>query len=248
MAIEPTKQGLFSSLSLGRASRSPKPPSETLTHPLLGASSSSLNLAADNAEAGPSSPVNGRHSSWSPKIAASEALSKLPYKARQRHAGGAGSTSSSNSFMVPAPSSTTMTAPTVSPTTTGFPLPPTTSRSTSTSFALPPSMSDASTPPPLGMPSHPNGSSSATTRLQLQSLKAAAQRIGLANGTMGMSMIDAIFEKSQGSKTQVGDGAEWTDVLRVLTGGKVRPHLVHSTQILVSMLILLAWGMIWNRL
>ncbi|CAD6572781.1 MAG: hypothetical protein TREMPRED_000628, partial [Tremellales sp. Tagirdzhanova-0007] len=208
MASDPTKQGLFSSLSLGRASRSPKPPpSETLTHPLLGASSSSLNLAADNAEAGPSLPANGRHSSWSPKLAASEALSKLPYKARQRHAGGAASISSSNSFMVPAPSLTTLTASTVSPTATGIPVSPTTYRSTSTSFPLPPSVSDAPTSPPFAVPSLAAipGSSSATTKLQLQSLKAAAQRIGLGNGTMGMSMIDAIYDKSQGSRSHSGD-------------------------------------------
>ena len=60
----------------------------------------------------------------------------------------------------------------------------------------------------------------ATSRLQLQSLKAAAQRIGLGNGSMGMSILDAIFEKSQAGRAK--DGNEWADVLKLLSSGKVR--------------------------
>jgi hypothetical protein len=65
----------------------------------------------------------------------------------------------------------------------------------------------------------------ATTRLQVQSLKAAAQRIGLGNGSMGMSMIDAIHEKGQVGRGKLGEG-DWGDVLRVLTGGKVSVELI----------------------
>ena len=36
-----------------------------------------------------------------------------------------------------------------------------------------------------------------------------------------MSMIDAIFDKSQVSRGKAGDGGDWGDVLRVLVGGKV---------------------------
>jgi hypothetical protein len=57
-----------------------------------------------------------------------------------------------------------------------------------------------------------------TSRLQLQSLKAAAQRIGLANGSMGMGMIDSIFDKGARGRSEVGD---WADLLKVLTCGKV---------------------------
>ncbi|BEI81409.1 hypothetical protein CcaverHIS002_0205690 [Cutaneotrichosporon cavernicola] len=56
----------------------------------------------------------------------------------------------------------------------------------------------------------------AAGRLQLQSLKAAAQRIGLSNGSMGMGMVDSIFEK--GSRARA-DG-DWADLLKALTTGK----------------------------
>lgn len=56
----------------------------------------------------------------------------------------------------------------------------------------------------------------ATARLQLQSLKAAAQRLGLGNGSQGMAMIDAVFDK--GAR---GAGGDWAELLRVLGCGKV---------------------------
>jgi len=64
------------------------------------------------------------------------------------------------------------------------------------------------------------GSSSATSRLQLQSLKAAAQKLGLGNGSMGMSMIDTIYEKGQAGRGKA-DSSEWAEVLKLIAGGKV---------------------------
>lgn len=112
----------------------------------------------------------------------------------------------------------------ITPTTVSAP--PTTSTSTSTTFALPPSHSD----PPIQAnesaasttASSPQaGSSSLTSRLQVQSLKAAAQGIGLGNGSMGMSMIDAIFDKGQLGRAKAGEGGDWGELLRTLMGGKV---------------------------
>ena len=95
--------------------------------------------------------------------------------------------------------------------------------STSNTFALPPSASESLglTEATLTSGSHASGSSPATSRLQAQSLKAAAQHIGLPNGSMGMAMIDAIFDKVQVTRPKAGDGSDWGDVLRVLTGGDV---------------------------
>lgn len=56
----------------------------------------------------------------------------------------------------------------------------------------------------------------AAGRLQLQNLKAAAQRIGLNNGSMGMDMVDSVFEK--GARPRA-DG-DWADLLKALTTGK----------------------------
>ncbi|WWC92284.1 uncharacterized protein L201_007238 [Kwoniella dendrophila CBS 6074] len=229
------KSSLFSSLSLGRASRSPKPPvspNETLTHPLLGASTSSLNLpTADLATTDGSAPslTHKTSGSWSSKSGQSE-LPNLPYKPRQRHGGGIGSAGSANSIFGAAntssptlqPSTSSISTSPVTPTTL-VSAPPTTSTSTSTTFALPPSTSE--TPAQLdhltaSITSSNPGSSSLTSRLQIQSLKAAAQRIGLGNGSMGMSMIDAIFDKGQLGRAKAGEGGDWGDLLRILMGGK----------------------------
>ncbi|GMK54659.1 hypothetical protein CspeluHIS016_0112450 [Cutaneotrichosporon spelunceum] len=56
----------------------------------------------------------------------------------------------------------------------------------------------------------------AAGRLQLQSLKAAAQRLGLSNGSMGVDMVDSIFEKGARARA---DG-DWADLLKALTTGK----------------------------
>lgn len=222
MTTDPPKQGLFSSLTLGRESRTPKPSAETLTHPLLGRSTSSLNLNDDNAEAGPSQPTNRRQTSWSTKTGPTEALNNLPYRPRQRHGGGVGSTGNASSVIAPSPNLLPATVSISSSTPTSMPTPPTTFTSTSATFALPLSASDSLAIPEAATTnlSASPGSTSATSRLQLQSLKAAAQRIGLGNGSMGMSMIDAIFDKSQVSRVN-GNGGEWGDLLKVLMFGKV---------------------------
>ncbi|WVQ95627.1 hypothetical protein IAU59_002725 [Kwoniella sp. CBS 9459] len=275
MEQPPPKQGLFSSLTMGRASRSSKPPvntntntsNETLTHPLLAASTSSLNIPtidtttasspsdhATNAQSGasPGHKPTGSTSSRNGTTSTGPAeLANLPYRPRQRHGGGIGSAGSAASIFG-APSSaiaTTSTAsPTLAPTSSSVSTspvtptiiasgPPTTSTSTSATFALPPSTAESSVqadyPPQsitvnastsaLGIAqayAQTSTSASLTSRLQLQSLKAAAQKIGLGNGSMGMSMIDAIFEKGQQGRAKAGEGGEWGDLLRILMGGK----------------------------
>ncbi|WRT70689.1 uncharacterized protein IL334_007687 [Kwoniella shivajii] len=234
MADQP-KPSLFSSLSLGRASR-PKPTNtnsnEIITHPLLGASTSSINLPSAELTLPDASSSQGSHKSsgsWSAKTGTTE-IANLPYKPRQRHGGGIGSAGSSTSMFGPTTTGSPVLQPTASNVSTSPATPtaivsaaPTTSTSTSATFALPPSASD----PPAQVdfsalssaPALP-GSSSLTARLQIQSLKAAAQRIGLGNGSMGMSMIDAIFDKGQLGRGKVGEGGDWGDLLRILMGGK----------------------------
>nr|XP_019007358.1 uncharacterized protein I206_07924 [Kwoniella pini CBS 10737]OCF46139.1 hypothetical protein I206_07924 [Kwoniella pini CBS 10737] len=225
------RSSLFSSLSLGRASRS-RPSNETLAHPLLGASTSSLNLPTSDSMSIESSAPHLTHrtsSSFSSKGGSAE-MPNLPYKPRQRHGGGIGSAGSATSIFGSAntasptlqPVNPTISTSPVTPTTI-VSAPPTTSTSTSTTFALPPSTSETSiqidssaltTAPALA------ASSTLTSRLQIQSLKAAAQRIGLGNGSMGMSMIDAIFDKGQLGRAKAGEGGDWGDLLRILMGGK----------------------------
>lgn len=43
--------------------------------------------------------------------------------------------------------------------------------------------------------------------------------MGLSNGSVGMQMLDGLFEKGQVSRS--GSGGDWGDVLKVLTVGKV---------------------------
>lgn len=65
-----------------------------------------------------------------------------------------------------------------------------------------------------------------TSRLQLQSLKAAGQRIGLSNESMGMQMLDTLFEKAYAYRAHMDQGgfsgvaADWVDIVRCLTRGK----------------------------
>jgi hypothetical protein len=229
---EDKQKGLFSSLSLGRAARTPRQPSETLTHPLLGASSSSTQLPAGGE-------VNGDKAS--PSIATAHTrtdsynkaeLHGLPYKPRQRHSArdSAGSMNSMLGANTAGPSSVSpnlapisAAAPGTSPTTpnSGIAAPPTISTSTSTTFALPPSASDPQVATETQHATAGPSSSSATIRLQQQSMKATAQRIGLGNGTMGMAMIDSVFEKCQLGKGKMAEGGDWADVIKVLTAGKV---------------------------
>lgn len=247
MSEPPKSAGLFSSLSLGRA-RPPKPPpspEQPLAHPLLGASSSNLSLSASGAtqtdldppEAGPSLP---RRLSWTKRGSASE-LPSLPYKPRQRHVTHASSSSigslaearaagasaitiagtgAAGGLTVASPSLTASTSP-VTPT-GAVTAAPTTSTSVSGTFALPSSAMDASDL--SASVSTIGGSGSATSQLQRQSLKAAAQKIGLVNGTMGMAMLDAIFDRSQGGKGKGKEGSEWDEILGLLSSADVSFH------------------------
>ena len=152
MSSDAPKQSLFSSLTLGRISRSSKASSETLTHPLLGASTSSVNLGGDavNAEAGPSSLPGGGQAkpAGSRSVSAGGIATSLPYKPRTR--GLHGSTSSITNVIGSgninmgspglAPAAVTPASP-VTP--TGVAAPSTTSMSTSATFALPASLMDA---------------------------------------------------------------------------------------------------------
>ncbi|EIW69899.1 hypothetical protein TREMEDRAFT_73653 [Tremella mesenterica DSM 1558] len=209
------KQSIFSTLSL----RARKAPSETLTHPLLAASSSQLNLTvpADTSEAGPSHhhlppPSHSRESSFHKGVGQ---VGGLPYKPRQKHAGHPSTGSYDSVFGINTSPSTGPSIPTVSVpmSPSSVAAAPTTSTSTSTTFALPPSAAEDLT-------ASTGSSGTATTRLQLQSLKAAAQRIGLGNGSMGIAMIDTIFEKGGTGRQKAGEGGDWGDVLRILNDGK----------------------------
>lgn len=242
--MDAQKPGLFSSISVGRASRN-KPTGEALAHPLLAATSSSTSLPTSDSSLldTASQPPPLRHKSsgsWS-RNTGDASNSNLPYKPRQRHGGGMSSISSTASIFGPAgaPSPNNQAATTSGSsgapiTPTAVSAPPTTSTSTSTTFALPPSHSD----PPIQVnesaasttaSSPQGGSSSLTSRLQVQSLKAAAQGIGLGNGSMGMSMIDAIFDKGQLGRAKAGEGGDWGELLRTLMGGKVGAWLHINT-------------------
>lgn len=239
MAEEPKPKGLFSSLSLGRATKAPRQPSETLTHPLLGASSSSLHLPTAPAEtattdAGPSvsQPAHVRQDSYTK---AGSDISGLPYKPRQRH-GPRDSAGSMNSLLGggggPVPGSSVSpnlapvnhsSGPGTSPTTPTniMAAPATTSTSTSATFTLPATASEAQINADGPHTISSSTSASATARLQQQSVKAAAQKIGLGNGTMGMAIIDAVFDKCQVGKGKMAEGGDWADVIKILTVGKV---------------------------
>lgn len=65
-------------------------------------------------------------------------------------------------------------------------------------------------------PSFAGEADTAAGKLQLQSLKAAAQRLGLGNGSMGMGMIEAIYDKG----TRARDAGDWAELLKVLTSSK----------------------------
>lgn len=253
-----SKPSLFSSFIPGRATKSPRG-SETLAHPLLGASTSSLNLSAPTSAATGPSGVDGAdgldHAAASPSVdtvgaaagsdptltspslggpSSPRTATGLPYKAReprQRHGHTNSASSIATQHSLHASSASVGLGISTSPAAaTSGPAPPTTSTSTSTgaTFALSPP-SDDSLGGASGLASSVFGSSSmllaggaggATSRLQLQSMKASAQKLGLGNGSLGMNMIDTVFDKvAVGRRTAEG---EWGEVLKVLSGGKVR--------------------------
>ena len=222
MSADPPKQGLFSSISIGRSPRLSKQSSETLTHPLLGASTSSLNLS-DSATAGSSydagtqmSPSHARQVSGSRNASGSGDVLNVPYKPRQRGAYGASGSISSITVVTGGGGfgQNVGVSPPVTP--TGVSAAPTTSTSTSATFSLPVSASDRATQ--IDTTSHLGTSSTATVRLQVQSLKAAAQRLGLSNGSIGMSMIDFVYDKGLAGKSKMSE--DWADVFKALTNGK----------------------------
>ena len=224
----PSKQGLFSSLNLGRAGRSSKQQSsETLAHPLLGASTSSLSIADPSSSTadGDASLISLSHS----RQVSGEASTggSLPYKPRQKGGGGHGSKGSVSSLQGLTsshnagsnPHSTLSTSPTTPTGPTAF---PTTSTSTSATFALPSSTIDSSGTADPSSSTGAMANYTATNRLQLQSLKASAQKIGLGNGSMGMALIDTLFDRSLNGKGKEKDNGEWVDLLLMLMTGKVR--------------------------
>ncbi|WVO17428.1 hypothetical protein L204_105120 [Cryptococcus depauperatus] len=233
--MEESKQGIFSSLSPRKTSKVTKPGGE-MAHPLLAASNSSLNLLTVEhvlqAESTNPAPHTSQKASGSWSKGGSDLMAGLPYKPRQRHGSGMGSVSSPNSFL----GSMGVSPPELRPTqsteslasfvaTSNNVSAPIMSTSTSATFALPSTHADATVQAnesavPSTSKSSLSGPSVLTSRLQLQSLKATAQGINLGNGSMGMSMIDAIFEKGQLGRTKAGEGGDWGDVLRILMGGK----------------------------
>jgi hypothetical protein len=42
---------------------------------------------------------------------------------------------------------------------------------------------------------------------------------------MGMSMLDAVYEKCQLGKGKMAEGGDWADVIKVLSAGKVGTEL-----------------------
>ncbi|ORX41021.1 hypothetical protein BD324DRAFT_654638 [Kockovaella imperatae] len=232
MPSDSPKHGLLSTLTLGRSSRSSKPVSETLTHPLLGASTSSLNLVSDGVAEPSGSTSHTRQSSGG--RSGQVDVTSLPYKPRHKPGQGPSATGvgADQSGSIPtslsatggpstSPNVSTLTVPTSPVTPTSVSARPTTSTFTSTTFALPPSAVDSNDSQDLV--ASIGSSSTATSRLQLQSLKAAVQRIGLGNGSMGMSMIDTIFERSLGGASTKGksvDNGEWAEIVKILMTGK----------------------------
>ena len=193
---------MFNSLSLGRnrnnnsAARSAN---ETLSaHPLLG-SSGSGGAVSELGVVTPGSGV-GEDGSKGPVT--------LPYKPRQRHGGGGGS--QGGSVGTPAVSSS-QSAPALNVLSASKTPQPSAVTTASPAFA-------SSNPSPTGQ-----AGNSVTSRLQLQSLKAAGQRMGLGNGSAGIQMLETLFEKAQVSRS--GSGGDWGEIIKVLTAGKVRRRL-----------------------
>lgn len=206
------RPGILSTLSLGGrrvSGRSEQP----VTHPLLGAtaSSSSITTSSDNlgeemqdrTTSDSATGISGAASHTGTGV-----LPYTPYRPRQR--GG-----THNQAPVPPSPPLAAASTTSSPAAAIVTATPTSALSASASTS-------ASTAIMTAVPADPlldaAAAATATSRLQLQSLKAGAQRIGLGNGSMGMGMIDAIFDKGARGRTDAGD---WADLLKVLTSSKV---------------------------
>lgn len=209
---------MFNSLSLGRnrnsnsASRST---SETLSaHPLLG---SSGNVPAAS-ELGAVTSATADDLSKSPV--------NLPYKPRQRHGGGGGSQGGSAGTPIAIASS--QSAPALNVLSASKTPQPSAVTTASPAFA-------SSNPSPTGQTGN-----SVTSRLQLQSLKAAGQRMGLGNGSAGIQMLETLFEKAQISRS--GSGGDWGEIIKVLTAGKVGPTVLAWQQGNIALINGLALG------
>lgn len=61
----------------------------------------------------------------------------------------------------------------------------------------------------------------ATSKLQLQNLKAAAQNVGLDAGSLGWAMLEALVGGHE-------HGPAWNEIWSVVAAGKVRTPLVYS--------------------
>lgn len=140
-------------------------------------------------------------------------LSNLPYKPRQPRHGGGSSTSSIPPPLTLGSSSGSGTVPTLNVTSA------TSSASVqqSTVSASAGGVDHATSSTRAGASA--SGGGSVTARLQLQSLKAAGQRMGLRGGSVGMQILEALFEKGQVSRS--GSGGDWGEVLKMITVGKV---------------------------
>lgn len=64
-------------------------------------------------------------------------------------------------------------------------------------------------------PQHYQGTASATSKLQLQNLKAAAQNLGLDAGSLGWAMLEELV-------SGVDHNPAWNEIWSLLTVGKVR--------------------------
>lgn len=190
---------MFNSLSLGRNrnnNSASKSPNEALSaHPLLGAVPGSGSVS----ELGV---VNS---------GSADDASKTPggpsHKPRQRHGGGGGG-SQGSSIGTPFNVASSQSAPALNVLSASKTPQPSAVTTASPAFA-------SSNPSPTGQ-----AGNSVTSRLQLQSLKAAGQRMGLGNGSAGIQMLETLFEKAQVSRS--GSGGDWGEIIKVLTAGKVR--------------------------
>lgn len=195
-------------------------------HPLLGGSLSRRESLTEK-ETSESRASKPQGETLTPTQTGTSSNAPLPYKPRQRH-------SHSGSVTTIGPSSLVPASTTASPTTPGG------SRdaaASSVTTALTASYTHASAAP-TGVKGN------ATSRLQLQQLKAAGQRAGISlappagaganqqgkgtEGVMGMQMLETAFEKTQvvrkgerGEGKVGATGRDWAMVVDVLTAGKV---------------------------
>lgn len=210
------------------SSSSPTAPTGTgVQHPLLGGSLSRRDSLTDK-ETGENRPAKASGDSTTPTQTGTGPNAPLPYKPRQRHSH-SGSITNVGASLVPAPL-------TASPTTPGGTRD---HAASSVTTALTASYTHASAAP-TGVKGN------VTSRLQLQQLKAAAQRAGISaapppstngsqqsgkaseSGMLGMQMLETAFEKTQVvRKGERGEGKvgstsrDWATVVDVLTSGKV---------------------------